>query len=131
MRTNVTRTMLGGALLLVLTAAPLAAQEVPAGGEAALHGESTGGGPLVDGAETDRATIRAFLGRDDVRKAARIAGLDEDLETRLDGLDRLEGERLSRAADQVRALDLDDRITLKASTIVILLLVLIIVLIAA
>jgi len=131
MRVNVTGTLLGGTLLIVLSAAPLAAQDAAHSDGPAVRTEATGGGPFVEGAEADRATVHAFLGRDDVRKAARIAGLDDDLEARLDGLDRLEGERLSRAADQVRALDLDDRITLKASTIIIILLLLIVLLIAA
>jgi len=131
MRANVTRTLLGGALLIALSAAPLAAQGAARDDGPALRSEAMAGGPFVDQAEADRAAVRAFLGRDDVRQAARIAGLDDDLEARLGGLDRLEGERLSRAADQVRALDLDDRITLKASTIIIILLLLIVLLIAA
>lgn len=125
---NRVTTTMTTALVLALTAGSAAAQEtrpsesIPGIGESIERHEATD-------ADADRAVIRSFLERDDVRGAARFTGTDAgELDSRLDGL---EGERLHRAADQIRALELDDVVSLKVSTIIIVLLVLIILLIAA
>lgn len=125
---NRVTTMIAGVLLAV-AAGPATAQETVPSEPLPQIGESLERGPAAHDAEADRAAIRGFLDRDDVRKAARFAGTDAgDLASRLDGL---EGERLHHAADQVRALDLDDVVSLRVSTIIIILLVLIILVIAA
>ena len=84
--------------------------------------------------EADRETLRRFVARQDVQRVAR--GADLDLEKASSGILALEGERLSRAADQARALESKlgarDTITISATTvIIILLLVLLIVVVAS
>ena len=84
--------------------------------------------------EADRAYVRSFLQRDDVRTAARIA--NADLDEALNRVDTMEGERLERATRQARALEnhleaRQDGISLSVtSIIVILVLVLVIVIVA-
>jgi len=86
--------------------------------------------------EADRAALRAFLSRSEVRKAAEIGRVD--LQRIEDGVEGLEGEELHRAATQARAIDSRlgepssaDVISIRTTTlIIILLLVIIVVLIA-
>lgn len=84
--------------------------------------------------EADRDALRRFVARQDVQRVAMAA--DVDLEKASSGILALEGERLSRAADQARALEsklgAQDSITISATTvIIILLLVLLIVVVAS
>ena len=121
-------TTIVAAALLALAAGPADAQQTRAS-EPVPGVEWAPGASETPSAEADRDVIRSFLEREDVRQAARMTGTDAgELGSRLGGL---EGERLHRAADQVRALDLDDVVSLRVSTIIIILLVLIILLIAA
>lgn len=88
----------------------------------------------IDPAAANRAYVKGVLGRDEVRTAARVAGVDVD--RALEGVDALEGARLDRATRQAQLLDRhmgesQDRISLTATTlIIILLLVLVIILVA-
>lgn len=89
---------------------------------------------MQTGEDADRETLRRFIARGDVQRVARMADLD--LEDASSGILALEGERLSHAADQARALEsrigAQDTITLSATTIIIvLLLVLLIIIVAA
>ncbi|CAN5781447.1 hypothetical protein BH20GEM1_BH20GEM1_14220 [soil metagenome] len=89
---------------------------------------------MQTGEEADREALRRFVGRDDVQRVARVADLD--LEDATAGILVLEGERLSHAADQARALEsrmgAADSITISATTvIVVLLLILLIIVVAA
>ena len=89
---------------------------------------------MQTGEEADREALRGFVAREDVRRVAEAADLD--LEKASAGILALEGERLSRAADQARALEdrmgAADTITISATTvIIILLLVLLIVVVAS
>lgn len=84
--------------------------------------------------EADRDALRRFVARQDVQRVAQAA--DVNLENASSGILALEGERLSRAADQARALEsklgAQDSITISATTvIIILLLVLLIVVVAS
>ena len=82
----------------------------------------------------DRQVLRDFLGREEVQRVARTSGVDlSDAER---GLLALDGERLSRAADQARTIDRElgtaqDEIRLSATVIIIILLLLIIIIVAA
>ncbi|MGH7571307.1 MAG: hypothetical protein ACREMK_05630 [Gemmatimonadota bacterium] len=88
----------------------------------------------ADPQAADRQALRDFLNRQDVQQVARTAGVDlSDAER---GLVALEGERLSRAADQARAIDRDlgsaqGEIRLSATVIIIILLLIIIIVVAA
>ena|SRR5688572_9402285 len=89
---------------------------------------------MQTGEEADREALRRFVAREDVQKIARVADLD--LENASAGILALEGEKLSNAADQARALEsrmgAQDSITISATTvIIILLLVLLIVVVAS
>ena len=88
----------------------------------------------VDPQAADRQTLREFLGRKEVQGVARTSGVDlSDLER---GLLALDGERLSRAADQARSIDRElgatqGEIRLSATVIIIILLLIIIIVVAA
>jgi hypothetical protein len=116
------------AALLLLPSAARAQQAAP---EAV---EETGTMALqTSEEEADRETLRRFIAREDVQQVAAVADLD--LEKASAGVLALEGEQLSRAADQARALEgkmgSADVISIQATTlIIILLLVLLIVVIA-
>lgn len=87
----------------------------------------------ADPQAADRQALRDFLGREEVRKVARTSGVDlSDAER---GLLALDGERLSRAADQARTIDRElgaaQEIRLSATVVIIILLLIIIIVVAA
>ena len=88
---------------------------------------------MQTGEDADRETLRRFVAREDVQRVARMADLD--LEDASAGILALEGERLSRAADQARALEsrmgARDTITLSATTIIIILLLVLLIIVVA
>ncbi|HEU4464673.1 MAG TPA: hypothetical protein VFS53_06480 [Gemmatimonadota bacterium] len=88
---------------------------------------------MQTGEEADREALRRFVAREDVQKVARMADLD--LEDASAGILALEGERLSHAADQARALEsrmgAQDTITLSATTVIIVLLLVLLIIVAA
>ena len=82
----------------------------------------------------DRQALEDFLGREEVQRVARTSGVD--LGDAEQGLLALDGERLSRAADQARAIDREmgaaqGEIRLSATVIIIILLLIIIIVVAA
>lgn len=88
----------------------------------------------IDPDETDRQTLRNFLGREEVQRVARLSGVD--LSDAEEGVLALEGERLSDAAGQVRAIERElgsaqGEIRLSATVIIIILLLIIIIVVAA
>lgn len=88
----------------------------------------------ADPDEADRQALRDFLGREDVQRVARMSGIDlAGAET---GVLALEGEKLSGAAQQARAIERElgsaqGEIRLSATVIVIILLLIIIIIVAA
>lgn len=88
---------------------------------------------MQTGEEADREALRRFVGRDDVQKIARVADLD--LEDASAGILALEGEKLSHAADQARALEsrmgAADTITISATTVIIVLLLILLIVVVA
>ena len=88
---------------------------------------------MQTGEDDDREALRRFVGREDVQKIARIADLD--LEDASAGILALEGEKLSRAADQARALEsrmgAADTITISATTVIIVLLLILLIVVVA
>jgi hypothetical protein len=88
---------------------------------------------MQTGEDADRETLRRFIAREDVQQVAQMADLD--LETASVGILALEGERLSRAADQARALEsrmgAQDTITISATTIIIVLLLVLLIIVVA
>ena len=88
---------------------------------------------MQTGEDADRETLRQFIAREDVQQVARMADLD--LETASAGILALEGERLSRAADQARALGgrmgAQDTITISATTLIIVLLLVLLIIVVA
>lgn len=88
----------------------------------------------IDPDEADRQTLRNFLGREEVQRVARLSGVD--LSDAEEGVLALEGERLSDAAGQVRAIERElgsaqGEIRLSATVIIIILLLIIIIVVAA
>ena len=87
----------------------------------------------VSAEEADRETLRRFIARQDVQRVARLA--DVDLEDASAGILALEGERLSRAATQARAVESQlgaaDVITINATTLIIILLVILLIIVIA
>lgn len=88
----------------------------------------------VDPDEADRQTLRNFLGREEVQRVARMSGVD--LSDTEEGVLALEGEMLSDAAGQVRAIERElesaqGEIRLSATVIIIILLLIIIIVVAA
>lgn len=83
--------------------------------------------------EADREALRRFVAREDVQKIARVADLD--LANASAGIMALEGDRLSRAADQVRAIESEmgaaDVISIQATTLIIILLVILLIIVIA
>lgn len=82
--------------------------------------------------EADRDALRRFVTREDVQKIARIA--DVDLEDASAGILALEGERLSHAADQARAIEnrIGSRdVSISSTALIIVLLLVLVVIIAA
>lgn len=124
-------TTTGWALAAALLLLPAAAQAQQAAPEAAP--EPTAIAMQTDGEEADREALRRFLGRPDVQRVAGMA--DVDLSEATAGVLALEGERLSRAADQARALEsrmgARDSITISATTVIIVLLLVLLIVIAA
>ena len=121
------------ALLLVLVATPAWAQD----GTGRAQGTEAAGvvaEAAVDDEAADRAYVKGVLGRDEVRRAADIAGAD--LDGALARVDGLEGATLERATQQARLIDRalgdarEGSITITTTAIIIGLLVLIILLIA-
>jgi hypothetical protein len=88
---------------------------------------------MQTGEQADRETLRRFVAREDVQRVARMADLN--LENASAGILALEGERLSLAADQARALEskmgAQDTITLSATTIIIVLLLVLLIIVVA
>ncbi len=87
----------------------------------------------VDVEAEERAVVLAVLSREDVRRVARIA--DVDLDAAASAVGALEGERLTRAADQARTLEsrleAQDRISFSATTLIIILVLVAIIIIIA
>lgn len=88
----------------------------------------------ADPAEVDRQALRDFLDREEVRRVARLSGVD--LAEAEAGVLSLEGEELSGAAHQARAIERElgsaqGEIRLSATVIIIILLLLIIIIVAA
>jgi hypothetical protein len=83
--------------------------------------------------EADREALRAFVARPDVQRIAAVADLD--LEDASAGILALEGEKLSHAADQARALEsrmgAQDTITISATTVIIILLLVLLIVVVA
>lgn len=88
---------------------------------------------MQTGEEADREALRRFVAREDVQKIAGMADLD--LEDASAGILALEGERLSHAADQARALEshmgAQDTITISATTLIIILLLVLLIIVVA
>ena len=88
---------------------------------------------MQTGEETDREALRRFVAREDVQKIAGMADLD--LEDASAGILALEGEKLSHAADQARALEsrmgAQDTITISATTVIIVLLLILLIVVVA
>ena len=88
---------------------------------------------MQSGEEADREALRRFVAREDVQKIARMADLD--LEDASAGILALDGERLSHAADQARALEgrmgAQDTITISATTLIIVLLLVLLIIVVA
>jgi hypothetical protein len=88
----------------------------------------------ADPQAADRQALKDFLGREEVQRVARTSGVDlSDAER---GLLALDAERLSRAADQARAIDREmgaaqGEIRLSATVVIIILLLIIIIVVAA
>jgi hypothetical protein len=92
--------------------------------------------PAQTSEDADRAALRDFLARSEVQTAARIGGVD--LGRIEEGLPRLAGEDLHRAAEQMRAIDrqLGDGqgarvISIQVTTLIIVLLLVIIIILVA
>ena len=85
------------------------------------------------GEDADREALRRFIAREDVQRVARVADLD--LEHASAGILALEGEQLSRAANQARAaesrLGAADVISIQATTLIIILLVILLIIVIA
>lgn len=88
---------------------------------------------MQTGEEADREALRRFIAREDVQRVARVADLD--LEKASAGVLALEGEQLSRAADQARAIEdrmgAQDVISIQATTLIIILLVILLIVVIA
>jgi hypothetical protein len=123
---SATRWALAGMLLLPASFAR--AQEAPADAQSAQVPVSA-----QTAEEADREALRRFLGREDVQRVARLA--DVDVAAASAGVLALDGARLSRAADQARALEsrmgADDSITISSSTLIIVLLLILLILVVA
>lgn len=120
------------ATALFLTAAPIGAvaQEIPSRVESepvevALQ--------IDDQDQANRAFLRDFLGRDEVSRAAAIAGVE--IEDAYAGVAVMEGDRLANAAQQARVIEerlvADEIVSVRATTLIIILLLIIIILVAA
>jgi len=83
--------------------------------------------------DADRDALRRFVARTDVQRVAHAA--DVDLENASSGILALEGERLSRAADQARALEsklgAQDTISISTTTVIIILLLVLLIIVVA
>jgi hypothetical protein len=81
----------------------------------------------------NRETLGAFLSRDEVQRAARIARVD--IGQTMAAVNTMDSDRLANAAQQARVIEeqfaLDDVISIRATTLIIILLLLIIILVAA
>lgn len=81
----------------------------------------------------NRETLGAFLSRDEVRRAAKIARVD--ISQTMAAVSTMDSDRLANAAQQARVIEeqfaLDDVISIRATTLIIILLLLIIILVAA
>jgi hypothetical protein len=88
---------------------------------------------MQTGEEADREALRRFVAREDVQRVAQVADLD--LEDASAGILALDGERLSHAADQARALEsrmgAADTITISATTVIIVLLLILLIVVVA
>lgn len=126
----ISRGTIGWALAAALLLLPSAARGQQAAEPAASEPVSIA---MQTGEDADRETLRRFIAREDVGQLARIADLD--IENASAGIMALEGERLSRAADQARALEsrmgARDTITLSATTVIIVLLLVLLIIVAA
>jgi hypothetical protein len=118
---------LAAALLLLPSAARGQQAAEPAASEPVSIAMQTGG------EDADRETLRRFVAREDVQRVARMADLD--LEDASAGILALEGERLSHAAEQARALETrmgaQDTITISATTVIIILLLVLLIIVVA
>lgn len=124
-------TRMGWALAAALLLLPQAGRAQQAAAETVA--EPTTIAMQTDDEQADREALRRFLGRQDVQRVAGIA--DVDLSNAGAGVLALEGERLSRAADQARALEnrmgAADTITISATTVIIVLLLVLLIVVAA
>jgi hypothetical protein len=120
----------GWALAAALLLLPTAARGQQAAESAASEPVSIA---MQTGEDADRETLRRFIAREDVQRVARMADLD--LEHAAAGILALEGEPLSRAANQARVaesqLGAADVITIQATTLIIILLVILLIIVIA
>ena len=116
------------AALLLLPSGAHAQQATAEAGE-----EPTAFAMQTEGEAVDRETLRRFIAREDVQRVAQVADLD--LADASSGILALEGERLSHAADQARAIESQlgaaDVISIQATTLIIVLLVILLIIVIA
>jgi len=130
MRVRVVSRVVGIALLWTAAwVAPALSQEAVVDARGSIQ-------PAQTSEDADRAALRDFLARSEVQTAARIGGVD--LGRIEEGLPRLAGEDLHRAAEQMRAIDrqLGDGqgarvISIQVTTLIIVLLLVIIIILVA
>ncbi len=83
--------------------------------------------------QANRETLGAFMSRDEVQRAARIARVD--MSQTMAAVNSMDSDRLANAAQQARVIEeqfaLDDVISIRATTLIIILLLLIIIIVAA
>jgi hypothetical protein len=125
------RRIAGAALALALCAPAAAAQDRHVAGQAVLDRAVQ---QRVSQDQTDRETIRAFLGRAEVRVLAARAGVS--MEKADAAVTALEGRDLRRIADQVRTVDQQraggaSTIVISTTTIIIILLIVILIVVIA
>lgn len=126
-----TYTLCATAVAVLALASEARAQEPRS---AAVEGELRAMVAQPSAADADRATVRDFLGRDDVRATAERSGLD--LERLRRGVETLDAGAAADLADRTRAVedDLDqvggDTLVISSTAIIIALLVIILVVVA-
>jgi hypothetical protein len=86
----------------------------------------------ADADQANREALGAFLSRDEVRRAAKIARVD--MGQTMVAVSAMDSDRLANAAQQARVIEeqfaVDDVISIRATTLIIVLLLLIIIIVA-